>query len=562
MSGNEPVVAGGGTGVSTSGGGAANALRRNALPDMGALASLAAALALGIGLILWSVRPDWVPVPGQGADNALEVIASLTGAGIQHRMDPRSGLVLIPADRAGQVRLSLAASGLSGESSSGVEMLDREPSLGTSHYTEVRRYQHALETELARTLSTLRNVESARVHLALPKRSVFVRDRESASASVTLSPETGRRIEEEQVDAVARLVAASIPYLQPGDVTVVDQWGQLLSMTDDADGATRAQFRHARQLERLYASRIEALLTPIVGADRIRATVTADVDFSENERTEEQFAGDPTKLRSEQTDRTIDTLAEAMGIPGALVNQPPGAGTVDPTVDPDADPAIEADAETTASSATRNYELDRTITRSRRSPGTILRLSAAVVIDDRIELDENGETVRVGLDEAELAAFTALAREAIGFDEARGDTVTVTNRAFVPPEQIEPPDPVPLWEQPWLATIVRQGLVGLAVLVLVLVGVRPALKKLTQRAVGQANESLPRRGESGGSDPGGADAALANGQTSAEGRSRSGGDRLEPPKEVYGDILNMARAMASEDPKRVARLVKDWVADG
>jgi len=550
MSGKEAVVASGGS---------SGTLRRAALPDLGALASLAAALALGVGLILWSVRPDWVPVPGQGADNALEVIASLKSSGIEYRMDPRSGLVLIPVDRAGEVRMSLAAAGLSGDSASGVEMLEREPSLGTSHYTEVRRYQHALETELARTLSTLRNVESARVHLALPKRSVFVRDRESASASVTLSPEAGRQIEEEQVDAVARLVAASIPHLQPGDVTVVDQWGQLLSMTNDVDGATRAQYRHARQLERLYASRIEALLTPVVGAGRIRATVTADVDFSENERTEEQFAGDPTKIRSEQTDRTMDSLAEAIGIPGALVNQPPGAGTVDPTADPDA-PA--ADTETTNSSATRNYELDRTITRVRRSPGTIRRLSAAVVIDDRMELNEAGESVRVGLDENELAAFTALAREAIGFDEARGDTVTVTNRAFLPPEQIAAPEPLPVWEQPWVATIVRQGLVGLAVLILVLVGVRPALKKLTQRSALPADAARIDGGASQRSGTGDADSALANGDDASDGRRRASGDVLEPPKEVYGDILNMARAMASEDPKRVARLVKDWVADG
>lgn len=531
-------------------------LRQAGLPDLGALVSLAAALALGVGLILWSVRPDWVPAASQdGSGGPRAVLDALAPTGIEHRMDPRSGLVLVRADRLGEVRMALAAAGVDADATTGVEMLDREPSLGTSHYTEVRRYQHALETELARTLSTLRNVESARVHLALPTRSVFVRDREGASASVTLRAEPGRTVEDEQVDAVVRLVASSIAYLEPGDVTVVDQWGQLLSSTDDADGANRAQYRHARQLERLYASRIEALLTPIVGAGRIRATVTADIDFSENESTEEQFAADPAKLRSEQTQSTVDGLAGAIGIPGALVNQPPGAGTVDPTAEAGADaPAVE----TTASSATRNYELDRTIIHSRRSPGTIRRLSAAVVVDDRLETDENGESVKRGLEPEEIEAFTALAQQAIGFDAARGDTVTVTNRAFMPTEALEPIAPLPIWQQPWLATVLRQVFVGLAVLLLVFVGVRPALKKLTARA---APVPVLATGDvdvsTSGQAAGGSESQQA-GTTSARGA----GSVLEPPQEVYGDILNMARAMASEDPKRVARLVKDWVADG
>jgi len=558
MSGDEAVVAGGAPRSAPADGGVVGLLRQ-AAPDLGALASLAAAVVLGIGLIVWSLGPDWVPVPGQSSDNALEVIDSLSVAGVEYRMDTRSGLVLVPAERVGEVRMAMAASGLDADSGTGIEMLDREPSLGTSQGTELRRYQHALETELARTLSTLRNVESARVHLALPERSVFIRDRESASASVTLHPEPGRSVETEQVDAVTRLVAASIPYLKPSDVTVVDQWGQLLSMTDDADGASRAQFRHARQLEQLYASRIEALLTPVLGAGRIRATVTADIDFSQNESTAELFAGDP-KVRSEQTDRQVDSLAEAIGIPGALVNQPPGAGTVDPV----GEIGAPVDTETTAISATRNYELDRTITRSQRSPGTIRRLSAAVVIDDRMAPNEAGELVRVGPDEESLAAYTALVREAIGFDAARGDTVTVSNRAFLPVEAIAPPEPAPLWEQPWLATILRQGLVGLAVLMLVFVGVRPALRKLTQRPGppgGQARLETDRS-QAEGDASGSTGAALGDERQGGDDGKTAGTNRLEPPREVYGDILNMARAMASDDPKRVARLVKDWVADG
>ena len=515
-------------------------------PQLGALLIVAAALTLGIGLILWGMKPDFVPVSEQGnREDALQIIEMLTAQQIEYKLDPTTGLVLVPSDQAAHIQMTLAASGLtSGNRPVGLELLQQESSLGTSHFTESARYQHALETELSRTISSMRNVDSARVHLAIPKQSVFVRDREQASASVMIKPQPGRSIEEEQVNAVINLVASSIPYLESGQVTVVDQWGRLLSTGDDStSGATRDQYQYARKLETLYSERIESLLSPIVGAGRVRAIVTADIDFTMNEQTQETFEPDATQLRSEQVDTQIARDGAAVGVPGALTNQPPGNGEVDAEI-PEADAANEVTNE--SSTAVRNYELDKTITHVRQVPGTIRRLSAAVIIDDNMVPGEDGVPVRTPLTEAELAEYTRIAQEAVGYAEARGDSVVVFNRSFQPVEELLPIEPLPIWEQSWLWTMVRQSLIGLSVLLLVLMVVRPAAKRLMPVT---SVAALPAA-----SDEETEETAKALADKGREVPS------LDPPPVVYGDILNMARAMAAEDPKRVAKVVKDWVA--
>mgnify|MGYP000645306583 CR=1 FL=1 len=456
----------------------------------GLLLTIAAAIALGAGLIVWTLQPEYVPV-GENLNrtDSLEIIEALGSAGVDYRVDPGTGLVLVPRGDLARVQLDLAATGLGDRPGVGIELLGEDQALGTSHFTETARYQHALETELARTISSLRNVESARVHLALPKQSVFVRERGTASASVTIKARTGRTIEEEQVDAVVNLVAASIPYLETSQVAVVDQWGRLLSSSEESvEGATREHYDYARRLERLYSERIEAVIAPMIGAERVRAIVTAEVDFSLSERTEEAFAPDPAQLRSEQTESRVSDDAAAVGVPGALTNQPPEEGFI--AEEAEAGGAAATGGRLDRSSSTiRNFELDKTITHVRQSPGGVLRVSAAVVVDDRTSTDAEGNVVRTPLGEEELAQYTALAREAIGFSEARGDSVTVFNRAFQPPEELPVVEPLPLWEKDWFWTMVRQSLIGLAVLALVLMVLRPAVKRLDPpRATGSLAE--------------------------------------------------------------------------
>ncbi|MFK8079300.1 MAG: flagellar basal-body MS-ring/collar protein FliF [Granulosicoccus sp.] len=519
-------------------------------PQLSALLIVATALTLGVGLILWGMKPDFVPVSEQGSRaDALQIIEMLTGQQIEYKLDPSTGLVLVPQDQAAQVQMMLAGNGFSASNQQiGLELLQKDPALGTSHFTESARYQHALETEMSRTISSMRNVESARVHLAIPKQSVFVRDREQASASVMIKPNPGRSIEDEQVNAVINLVASSIPYLESGQVTVVDQWGRLLSTGDDStSGATRDQFQHARKLEKLYSDRIESLLTPIVGAGSVRAIVTADLDFTINEQTQELYEPDAAQLRSEQIDTQVNRNGGAIGVPGALTNQPPGNGEVDADI-----PGADAEGEVTNESASevKNYELDKTISHTRRLPGNIIRLSAAVIIDDKMSMGDDGIAVRTPLTEEELAEYTRLAQEAIGFTEARGDSVVVFNRSFQPMEEILPIEPLPMWEQSWFGPMVRQALVGLAVLLLVLMVLRPAAKRLMPEP---ATLALAAGTDEEGSEETAEKAALAESERELP--------TLDPPPVVYGDILNMARAMAAEDPKRVAKVVKDWVSE-
>ena len=515
--------------------------------EIGALFALAAVAALGIGLIMWALRPGWAPVvEGGGRSGSLAVIELLASSGIEHRLDPKSGLVLVPESRLGEVRAHVAAAGLDGDDGIGFEMLSDEPAMGTSQFTETRRYQHAIEIELARTIAGMRGIDSARVHLAMPNRSVFVRDREAASASVMVQSHAGRNLDEEQVDAIRRLVAAGIPYLEVGDVTVVDRLGRLLS--DDGDrGASREHYGQARRLERLYTERIESLLTPLIGAGAVRATVTADVDFSVEEQTAETFEPDNAQLRSEQReDMRESNAASAGGVPGSLVNQPPAGGVVGGVADTDAAGAV-AEEGTVSSSASsvRNYELDRTITHVRRSPGTIRRVSAAVVVDYRTAVGADGESERTPLDADEIEQLTALVREAIGFDAARGDSVVVANREFLPSVPLAALPELSLWEQPWIGSLVREAAIGLAVLLLVWTGVRPALQRLLGRRAAQP--------------------ALAELDAPAEVAARTGqsatATHIGRQSAVHGDILATARALAADDPKRVARLVKDWVGD-
>jgi flagellar M-ring protein FliF len=524
-------------------------------PQLGALLVVATALTLGIGLIYWTIQPEFVPVSEQGSrEDALQIIESLQASGVEYKLDAATGLVLVPKNQATQVQMNLAASGLTvSNKSMGLEVLQKESALGTSHFTESARYQHALETEMSRTISSMRNVESARVHLAIPKQSVFIRDRELASASVMIKAMAGRSLEEDQVNAIINLVASSIPYLESGQVTVVDQWGRLLSTGDEStSGATRDQYQYARKLEKLYSERIESLLTPIVGPGRVRAIVTADLDFSSNEQTQESYEPDAAQLRSEQVDTQINNSGSAaIGIPGALSNQPPGNGTTDATITTAAD---EQEIRNESSSAVKNYELDRTIIHSKQVPGTVRRVSAAVLIDDKLELDEAGVAVRTALSEEELAQFTILAREAVGFSEQRGDSVVVINRSFQPLEEIVPIEPLPIWEQSWLWVMVKQMLIGLSVLLLVLLVLRPAVKKLVPA---KSQSDVAALGHAGGAEGG-----ALGGSSGAESWSNGGSNTsLDSPPVVYGDILNMARAMAAEDPKRVAKVVKDWVAE-
>jgi len=296
------------------------------------LLGIAAAVAAGVGVVLWTKEPTYSLLYGNlGQQDAAEIVQALQTSGIPYKLDG-NGAITVPAEQVHDARLKLAGQGLP-QADGGFAVMSKDPGFGVSQFMEGARYQHALETELARTIANLQQVEAARVHLALPRQSAFVRDRRPPSASVLLQLKPGRRLAEEQTTAIVNLVASSIPELEASQVTVIDQQGRLLSSPElhDEFAARDKQLEIARDLEERYASRIEELLTPLVGAGRVRAQVVADVELSSTEEAREQYRPDSQIVRSEQTsEQTSRNGADSQGVPGALTNQPPTPGVALP----------------------------------------------------------------------------------------------------------------------------------------------------------------------------------------------------------------------------------------
>jgi flagellar M-ring protein FliF len=523
--------------------------------------AIAASVAVGVSLVLWMQTPNYSLLYGNlSQKDAGQVVEALQGANIPFKVDEGSGAIMVASSQVHKARLELANQGLPAGTGMGYEMLQQEQGFGTSQFIETARFQRALEGELARTIGTMRNVEAARVHLALPKRSVFVRERDNPTASVMVSLFSGRSLDEGQVGSIVHLVSSSVPHLNPEAVTVVDQRGNLLTQPADRDRSapSSSQFAYARKLEQSYVQRIENLLSPMVGASGVRAQVTADLDFTVTERTQESYNPELSALRSEQLiEEHMGLGGLAQGVPGALSNQPPAGGvapeeTASAVADNGADAEAEANGSKRASDgnssrrSTRNYELDKTISHTRLPSGTIRRLSVAVVLDDQPGTGGSREPWA----EEELARFTALVREAVGFDAERGDSVNVINASFQQPEAFEPlPEPA-LLEQPWVWDAARWAAGAVGLLILVFAVLRPALQQLTQAgARSAAMAPVP-------AVAGGAAGGLGEDQVSLSGGGAA--RQLKGPQDYQGN-LSMAQGVAGEDPKRVAQVVKNWV---
>jgi flagellar M-ring protein FliF len=517
------------------------------------LVGLAAAVAAGVGIALWSQGPTYSLLFGNLADaDAAQLAQSLDQSGIPYKVE--NGAVLVPAERVTEARMNLAAKGL--PASSGFSIMEKDPGFGVSQFMENARYQHALETELARTIASLRAVEGARVHLAVPQQSAFVRDRKPVSASVFLQLRGGQRLDREQVDAVVNLVASSIPELDANHVTVVDSQGRLLSSPEkDGDFAAREQqLELARRIEDEYSQRIVSLLTPLLGPDRVRAQVVAQIESASTEQASEQYAPNSQIVRSEQTsEETTRDASGTQGVPGALTNQPPAGGTALP---PGAKPATAKNAtaqsaaaatttepENSSRQSTRNYEIDRTVAYTRTPAGRVTRLSVAVVIDNLRTTDANGKVTETPLSKDQLARITTLVRDAVGFDQARGDSVSVVNQSFQPENttvpEIEKP---PLWQNPLLRDIAKI-LAGLViVVVLLLLVIKPLIRNLTTAA-------RPLLAAVGPDSQG----------PSGDYATPVGGPGRSSTALAYEQQIAQARSLVAKDPARVAQVVKDWV---
>ncbi len=536
--------------------------------QIGLMVGLALSVAIGIAMVLWSQKESYdLLFVGMGEVDSAEILQILDEQGIDYKVATDSGAIMVPTDKVRQLKLKLAAQGLPRTQSSGYELLEKDMGMGTSKQAEMIRYQRALEGEIARTITTIQNVKSARVILAIPKQSVFVRQKKKPSASVIVSLYQGRSLEKGQIEAIIHLVSSSVPMMESGQVTVVDQKGRMLSGQGGSEdmSLTSKQFEFKKDLEEHLMHRIENILLPLVGPDGMQVQLSADVDFTVTEKTQEIFNPDLPALRSEQTLDEQSTLSAIQGVPGALSNQPPPAG-VAPEI------AVGEGAQTgnspssASQSATRNYELDKTITHTKLATGLLRRLSVAVVLDHKTVTMDDGSSAQQPFSQEDLDEFRSLVMQAVGFNNIRGDQVTVTNVAFKAPQALEDLPSIPLWEQGWFIDAMKQFF-GLLVVLLIVMGVlRPTMRGLVARdeevtALLEAHAEADAIGGTVRLDENGKPVAVPVKDDEDEDGISAGAEDLlllEAPQS-FEKRLEYVQKLIDEDSKLVSEILKSWI---
>lgn len=504
------------------------------------LITAAAAIAIVVGAWLWSSAPDYRVLFSNVNDrDGGAILAALGQMNVPYKLAEGGGAIMVPAEQVHETRLKLASQGLPKGGNVGFELVDNQR-FGTTQFQEQVNYQRGLEGELARSIEALSAVEAARVHLAIPKPSVFMRDSLQPTASVVLTLRAGRVLDQSQINGIVHLVASSVPELSPSNVSIIGEDGTLLSRRHDrSDGLDPAQLAYVKQIEQATIHRIVDIIEPIVGRDNVRVQVTADVDFNRVEAVAESYKPNEdakaAALRSSHTSETSSTgAAGAQGIPGALSNQPPAGGVA--PIDGRA-PAVAGTTPTvptnTHKDATTNYEVDKTIRHTMATVGAIKRMTAAVVVNQRRSVDAAGKVTFTPLAPQEIEQINALTREAMGFSKERGDSLNVVNAAFNEPETVKPVA-LPMWKQPDNLAMAKQAgryTLFAAIAIYLFFGVmRPLLKQASARV--QATPELA--------------GPVAAAQLAAPGVSSE-------------EALERARAVARQDPRVVASVVKSWM---
>jgi flagellar M-ring protein FliF len=515
--------------------------------------------ALGLGLIslvgvvlamtMWSSQGDYKVLYANLSDkDGGAIIAQLSQMNVPYKHADGGSAILVPAAKVYDVRLKMAAAGLPKGSVAGFELMDGAR-FGQTQFQERLTFQRGLEGELTRSITALAAVQSARVHLALPNQNGFFREQQKPSASVLLTLHPGRTLDRSQIAGIVHLVASSVPEMNPKAVSVLDQTGALLSSSEGNNGAglDAQQLQYVNQIESGYSKRIFDLLEPVIGRENLRATVTADVDFSQTEATSEEFKPNQgqnasTSIRSQQTtEQSGGTAAQPSGIPGAASNQPPVPATAPLTGAAQPLQAAQGGGATNNSrrDAVTNYEVDKTVRVTRNATGTVKRLNAAVVVNNRSVTDAKGKTTQVALTADEMDKLTALVRESIGFSKDRGDSVKVINAPF----KLDPTtkNDLPWWKQPEVVDMLRAAAVPAAlalVAMLVFFGlIRPTMKALLSRPEPIPGENL---------------------NVVADDLVLPAPPRIESPRST--EQLLGARQLAKENPAAVASIVRGWVS--
>ena len=554
--------------------------RLRAQPKLPMIIGAAALVTAAAAFTLMNRGPDYKVLYTNVSDrDGGAIIASLQQMNVPYKFAEGGGAILIAGDKVPEVRLKLAAQGLPKAGGVGFELMDNQK-FGTSQFAEQVNYQRALEGELARSIESVGTVESARVHLALPKPSLFVREQKKPSASVVLTLQRGRSIDEGQVSAIVHMISSSVPDLDPKSVTVVDQRGNLLSAANSgARGLDVSQLKYVQEIEQGYIRRIEAILQPIVGASNVRAQVAADIDFSVMEHTDEKYKPnqEPGKaaMRSQQSSESNQQGGTPPGgVPGALSNQPPGTpsapiSTAPKPGTPGAPPAAPgaasaAPATTSVASGpsntrrdvTTNYELDRSIRHVQQGAGGIKRLSVAVVVNYKDATDGAGRSSPRALTPVEIEQIRNLAREAMGFSQERGDSLNVVNSAFADDNKEPASAAVPFWRDRDNIDLGKTLGQYLLLAFLALFAWFAVLRPLLRKHLAPPPAAAPATAEPG------VDGAVAAGDPApaSDEPSISAEEALRQREALRQKAdLDYAHQLAEKDPKLVATLVQHWM---
>ncbi|MDQ2819194.1 MAG: flagellar M-ring protein FliF [Pseudomonadota bacterium] len=526
----------------------------------------AVVIAMMVAVWMWSQQPEYKILFANYNDrDGGAITASLDQMGVKYKFSEGGSAILVNAEQVHDIRLKLAAQGLPKGGNVGFELMENQK-LGVSQFLEQVNYQRSLEGELAKSIQSLGAVSAARVHLALPKPSVFVRDVQKPTASVLLNLQSGRAIDAGQVSAIVHLVASSVPELLTSNVTVVDQNGNLLSDTSKAAGSKQLdpnQLKYVDAVQAGIVKQVESLIKPLVGENNVRAEAMAEIDFAQVDTAAESFKPnsppEPQAIRSQQTsEANTPGAANPSGVPGALSNQPPGTATAPLTATAGAPPGAAAPAASpTRKDATTNYEVDKTVRYEQRPMGGIKRLSVGVVVNYRRSVDpKTGKVTVRPLAPAEVAQINELVRQAMGYSKERGDTLNVTNAPFDGVDK--PADPIadiPFWKDPAnipLAVRMLKYLVAAMVLAFLWFRVlRPMLRPLFRKIDhinDDAEDEDAREEAQDAVERAAVEDALANEPVP------------EPPGvQGYRENLAMAKSLAQNDPRVVANVVKAWV---
>lgn len=521
-------------------------------------------IAVLTSLFMWANQASYrVLFSGINDQDGGAIVETLNQMKIPFKFNSTGTAILVPSDKVYETRLELASKGLPKGSVTGFEALDNQK-LGTTQFQEQVNYQRALEGELIRSIESISAVQSARVHLAIPKPSIFIRERQQPSASVVLNVYGGRQLNEAQIQGIVHLVSSSVPGLSPEQVSIVDQTGRLLTeQAQGVDGLNPTQLSYTGQVESNLSNRIIQILSPVFGRDNVRATVTADMDYAASQRTDEIYKpnADPAQatIRSQQTSETRDgASANPSGVPGVMSNQPPGNASAPIGANPQANLNNQngngTNTEKTGSlqkDSTINYEVDKTTQVVKDQVGKIKRLSAAVVVNYKTIKDKKGDTRNVPLTPDEIKQIDELVKQAIGFDVKRGDAVNVVNQEFT---SVTAPE-MPMWKQPETLDLMKtMGMpLGIALVAAILVfGIfKPLFKPVTLEPFNEGPELLP-----GQARPLLTNQADANNDIELlEQLQREG----SVPGMNRQEKLERLRRLAKEHPQIVANIVRNWV---